>query len=43
MVGGTVLPLQEGFKIEFLMLLGYANEPCLNPVPNVSFKKIILY
>jgi len=42
-VDGTAFPLQEGFKLEFLMLLGYTNTPCPHPLPNGSFKKTFLY
>lgn len=42
-VDSTVFLLQEGFRIDFLMLLGYANAPFPHPIPNINFKKIFLY
>lgn len=36
-VGDTVFPLYKGFKIDFLMLLGYPKAHCPSPLPNGIF------
>jgi len=36
--GGAIFPLQQGFRIDFLMLSGYACVCCPNSVPKGNLK-----